>query len=140
MITLYCNTSILHAFYLTGILLRIAPEQLSATSLDSITEQQWWDLISRAWLSPSDILIDDVHCLEFLPVLVEGTKRHMQIAPEYGLEGLIRNVDDILKALERRDSEQGVGEGVVIALKELRTIASDTMLEKLVDNEGIISP
>ncbi|KAG2036022.1 hypothetical protein BDR03DRAFT_477230 [Suillus americanus] len=129
-----------HAFYLAGIFLRIAPGQLSVTSLDSIAEQQWWDMISGAW-SYSYRIFDDIHCLEFLPVLVESTRKYMQIASEYSLEALIRNVDYVLQRLESRDSEQGEGEGdnIVVAVKELRTVASD-MLEKLVDSKEVISP
>ncbi|KAG1720242.1 hypothetical protein EDB19DRAFT_1778058, partial [Suillus lakei] len=127
-----------HAFYLAGIFLRIAPDHTSVTSLDSITERQWWDVMSNAWFGVYDI-IDDIHCFELLPVLVEGTRKYMQIASERDLEWLIRNVDCVLQTLERRDSEQGEGEGVTIAVKELRTVASD-MLEKLVDSKGVISP
>jgi hypothetical protein len=128
-----------HAFCLVGILLRIAPERLSVSPLDSITEQQWWDMIRRAW-SHAFQINDDIHCFEFLPVLVEGTKRYMQIAPEYDLKELVTDVDYVLRALEeRRDSEQGEGECVTVAVKELRTVASD-MLEKLVDSEDVINP
>ncbi|KAG2749238.1 hypothetical protein P692DRAFT_20732096, partial [Suillus brevipes Sb2] len=128
-----CTSYPPHNFYLTGIFLRIAPEQLSVTSLDSITEQQWWSIVKSAWIwAPRTI--EDIHCFEFLPALVEGTKRYMQIAVEHELEGLIRNVD---RVLARRDSDQG--EGVAVAVKELRIVASD-MLEKLVDSRGVISP
>ncbi|KAG1720250.1 hypothetical protein EDB19DRAFT_1778119 [Suillus lakei] len=122
-----------HAFYLAGILLRIAPDHTSVTSLDSITERQWWDVTSNAWFIAYHI-IDDIHYFDILPVLVEGTKKYMQIASERDLEELIRNVDRVLQALEGRDSEQGEGEGVTIAVKELRTVASD-MLQKLVDSK-----
>ncbi|KAG2132715.1 uncharacterized protein EDB93DRAFT_899282 [Suillus bovinus] len=37
-----------HAFYLAGILLRIAPELSSVPSLKSITGQQWWDMMRSA--------------------------------------------------------------------------------------------
>ncbi|KAG2746583.1 hypothetical protein P692DRAFT_20739116, partial [Suillus brevipes Sb2] len=123
-----------HAFYLAGILLRITPEQLSVTSLDSMTGQQWWDLMQSAWLYANDI-IDDEQCFEFLPILVEGTKRFIQITSKYSLEDLIRDVNSVLDALERRDSEQGEGDGVAVAVKELRSAASD-MLEKSVNSEG----
>ncbi|KAG2057901.1 hypothetical protein BDR06DRAFT_128620 [Suillus hirtellus] len=78
-----CESHMPHAFYLAGIFLLIAPEQLSDTPLDSITEQQWWDMISVAWLHADDI-VDEKHCFEFLPVLVHGTKNYMHIAPENG--------------------------------------------------------
>ncbi|KAG1859551.1 hypothetical protein DFJ58DRAFT_780134 [Suillus subalutaceus] len=126
-----------HTFYLAGILLRIAPGQLSVTSLDSITEQQWWDMISGAWMH-APFIIDDICCFEFLPVLVEGTKRYMQTTSEHYLEWLVRSVDHVLNVLEKRDSEQGEGE-CVVAVKELRTVASD-MLEKLVNSKEAVSP
>jgi hypothetical protein len=113
-----------HAFYLAGILLRITPEQLSVASLDSMTEQQWWDLMQDAWLCAKYVIYDK-RCFEFLPILVEGTKKYIQIASKYGLENLIRDVNSVLDALERRDSEQGVGDGVAVAVKELRSVASD---------------
>ncbi|KAG1787983.1 hypothetical protein EV424DRAFT_1402507 [Suillus variegatus] len=128
-----------HAFYLiTGILLRIAPEQSSAISLDSITGQQWWDMISAAWLY-AQYEIHDIHCFELLPVLAEGTKRYMHIAREFELKFFIGHVDSVLNALETRDSQQGEGENVTVAVKELRTTASD-MLEKLVSSRGVVSP
>ncbi|KAG1852218.1 hypothetical protein F4604DRAFT_1300280 [Suillus subluteus] len=126
-----------HTFYLAGILLRIALGDLSVTSLDSITEQQWWDMISTAWMH-APFIIDDIHCFEFLPVLVEGTKRYMQTTSEHNLEWLVRSVDHVLNVLEKRDSEQGEGE-CVVAVKELRTVASD-MLEKLVNSKEVVSP
>ncbi|KAG1751013.1 hypothetical protein EDD22DRAFT_251856 [Suillus occidentalis] len=122
-----------HTFYLTRIFLQIAPEQLSVTSLDSITEQQWWSMTWMAW-SYAFYMYNDTHYVEFLPVLVEATKRYMQIAVEHELEELIRFVDCVLG---RRDSEQG--EDVAVAVKELRTVASD-MLEKLVNSKGVNSP
>jgi hypothetical protein len=135
MITTYKFTS--HAFYLAGILLRITPEQLSVTSLDSITGQQWWDLMRGAWLH-ANYNIDDKQCFEFLPILVEGTKRYIQNAPEYGLGDLIIYVDNVLHILEGRDSKQGERDDVAVAVKELRSVASD-MLENSVNSEGVIS-
>ncbi|KAG2130533.1 hypothetical protein BD769DRAFT_635686 [Suillus cothurnatus] len=129
-----------HSFYLAGIFLRIAPERLSVTPLDSITEQQWWDMMRSAWLWAYDSIYD-IHCFQFLSVLVEGTKRHMQIDSDYDLERLIGNVDLTLDVLERRDLKQGEGERerVTVAMKELRAVASD-MLERLVNSKGVISP
>jgi len=127
-----------HAFYLAGILLRIAPEQLSVTSLNSITGQQWWDLMKNAWPHAS-YMIDDIHCFEFLPVLVEGTKRYMHIPLELDIKFFIEDADRVLIALEGRDSQQGEGGGVTVAVKELRTVASD-MLEKLVSSKGVAGP
>ncbi|KAG1762560.1 hypothetical protein EDD22DRAFT_953058 [Suillus occidentalis] len=48
MIPEYCDFEppMEHAFYKASILLRIAPEQTSDTSLDSVTEQRWWDVLS----------------------------------------------------------------------------------------------
>ncbi|KAG1726476.1 hypothetical protein EDB19DRAFT_1752325, partial [Suillus lakei] len=129
---------VLHAFYLAGILLRIAPDHTSVTSLNSITERQWWDVMRNAWFGVYHTT-DDIHCFELLPVLVEGTKKYMQIASEWDLEGLIGSVSHVLQTLEGRDSEQGGGEGVAIAVKELRTVASD-MLEKLIKSKEAISP
>ncbi|KAG1834899.1 hypothetical protein EV424DRAFT_532037 [Suillus variegatus] len=128
----------LHAFYLAGILLRIAPEQSSVAILNSITGQQWWDTISNAWFYAPHI-VDDIHCFEFLPDLVEGTKRYMHTAKEFNLKILIVHLDHVLNALEMRDSQQGEGESVTVAVKELRTAASD-MLEKLVSSQGVVSP
>ncbi|KIK41775.1 hypothetical protein CY34DRAFT_184672 [Suillus luteus UH-Slu-Lm8-n1] len=63
-----------HPFYLAGIFLRTTSEEVSVTSLSSITEQQWWDTMRQAWHSAYRT-IDNTHCVEFLPVLVEGTKK-----------------------------------------------------------------
>ncbi|KAG1884244.1 hypothetical protein F4604DRAFT_1977953 [Suillus subluteus] len=119
MIGKYCKSSTLHAFYLTGILLRIAPEQWSVTSLCAITEQQQWDMLRGAWRY-APFVIDNIHCFEFLPVLAEGTKRHMQIVSEDVLQELVRYVDDVLNVLERPGPERREGESVVVAVKDLR--------------------
>ncbi|KAG1850119.1 hypothetical protein F4604DRAFT_1907340 [Suillus subluteus] len=54
------------ALYLTGIFLPIAPEQLSAMLLDSITEQQWWDMINacmfRVPSRPLEVFWEDASC------------------------------------------------------------------------------
>jgi hypothetical protein len=86
-------------------------------------------------------MFSHVQWFEVLPVLVEGTKRHMQIDSDYDLKRLIRDVDLTLDVLERRDSKQGEGERerVTVAMKELRAVASD-MLERLVNSKGVISP
>ncbi|KAG2138632.1 uncharacterized protein EDB93DRAFT_719916 [Suillus bovinus] len=137
-----CRLAEQPAFYLVGILLRIAPERLSVTSLDSIMVQRWWDVLDNAWFNL--IVTEDIHCFELLPVLVEGTKKHMQISPEYGLKHLTEKLDAVLEVLERRNSEQGEGECIdiamtesIVAVKELRTVAGE-MLEKLIDSEGVI--
>ncbi|KAG2106130.1 hypothetical protein BD769DRAFT_1504076 [Suillus cothurnatus] len=130
MILGYCNSESHtgHAFYIAGIFLRITPEHQSVTSLDSVTEQQWWDVMRS-----------------LLPVLVDSTKKYMQISSKSDLEKLIRCVDEFLERLEenmqwnRRWQEMGLEmgpemqsleqmEGVAIAVKELRTAASN-MLE-----------
>ncbi|KAG2138629.1 uncharacterized protein EDB93DRAFT_719825 [Suillus bovinus] len=141
-----CRDMQQHAFYLAGILLQIAPEQWSTTSLDSITKQQWWDTLSGAWPFAKYTIYPNYPHFEFLPVLVEATKKYMHIASGYCLERLIGDVDAVLEVPERRNSEQGEGEGVIIAVtesivavKELRTVASE-MLEKLVNSQGVISP
>ncbi|KAG1895231.1 uncharacterized protein F5891DRAFT_1059783 [Suillus fuscotomentosus] len=122
MIPKYCNSEYYsqHAFYIAGILLQIAPEQSSDTSLDSVTEQQWWD----------------THDLELL-VFVERTKKYMQIASISDLQNLIGKVDDVLDNMEpemelnMQDLEE---EGAVtIAVKKLRNTARN-MLESLVNN------
>ncbi|KIK44210.1 hypothetical protein CY34DRAFT_11222 [Suillus luteus UH-Slu-Lm8-n1] len=137
-----------HAFYIAGILLQIVPEQTSDTSLDSVTEQQWWDVVRSAWgYIPYDIY--NTCGFELLFVLVDGTKKYMYIASKTDLEQLIGSVDDLLEIVEqkiqtkRRWQEMGLemglemgpemegleqGEGVAIAMKELRTVASN-MLE-----------
>ncbi|KAG1901358.1 uncharacterized protein F5891DRAFT_252240 [Suillus fuscotomentosus] len=132
MIPTYCNSDISqHAFYIAGILLRIAPGQMSVTSLGSITEQQCWDVMRSAWsYIPDDFR--NTRCFELL-VLVDGTKKYMQIASKSDLEQLITNVDIFLETLEwrlARAEMQGLeqGEGITIAVKELRTAASN-MLE-----------
>ncbi|KAG2135337.1 hypothetical protein DEU56DRAFT_901848 [Suillus clintonianus] len=127
----------LHGFHLAGILLRIAPEQWSPTSLESITEKQWWYMMSSAWRYACPV-IDDIHCFELLPVLVEGTKKYMRVALTFELQQLIRDVDYTLETLESRDTEQGErGEGVAVAVKELRTVASD-MLERMVKSDEVV--
>jgi hypothetical protein len=123
MIPKCCNIFMPHAFYLAGILLRITPEQSSVTSLDSIAEQQWWDVICTAWPHASSIIEDDGHCFEFLPVLVKGTRNYMHIASKPSLKWLIRDVDGVLNTLGRRYSEHG--EGVAAAVKGLRGVAND---------------
>jgi hypothetical protein len=146
MIPDYCHSESYteHAFYIAGIFLRITPEHQSVTLLDSVTEQQWWDMMRSAWIRlPYDIL--GKRDLELLPVLVDSTKKYMQIASKSDLEELIERVDRFLERLEgdmqrnRRWQEMGLEmdpemqsleqmEGVAIAVKELRTAASN-MLE-----------
>ncbi|KAG1895077.1 uncharacterized protein F5891DRAFT_984532 [Suillus fuscotomentosus] len=79
---------------------------------------------------------DDIHCFEFLPVLVEGTKRYMHIttqkrhiAWQIHLKSFVERTDCVLNALETRYSQQGEGEGVAVAVKELRTATSDVFEE-----------
>ncbi|KAG1832872.1 hypothetical protein DFJ58DRAFT_822754, partial [Suillus subalutaceus] len=138
-----------HAFYIAGIFLRITPEQKSDTSLDSVTGQQC------AWNS---VLydIDNPRGFELLPVLVDWHEEVYGDASKSDLEGLIGKVDRFLERLEeelqwkRRWQEmrlrlemgpemglemQGLeqGEGIIIAVKELRTAASN-MLESFGHN------
>jgi hypothetical protein len=132
-----------HAFYIAGILLRIAPEQKSITSLDSVTKEQWWDVTRSAWNDvPYDI--HNTRDSESLLVLVDSTKKYMQIASKSDLERLIGKVDWFLEALElemqmkRRWQEMGLEtqlemqgleqERITVSVKELRTAASN-MLE-----------
>ncbi|KAG0698837.1 hypothetical protein DFH29DRAFT_1016976 [Suillus ampliporus] len=115
-----------HPFYLAGIFLRIAPEQSSVPSLESITEQQWWEVMLNAWCYASNIIEGDIHCVEFLPILVEGTKKYMEIASKSDLERLIEGVNKVLNRLEKRGSDHGEG-AAVTAVKELRTVAGDKL-------------
>jgi len=133
MIAKYCEPYMLHLFYLSGIFLRISPKQLSVASLDVVTEQQWLYMIRWAWYY-AKFGTDDIHCFEFLPVLVEGTKRHMQNASKDDLEDLDGRVDRVLEVLENRDSKRGEGESVVLAVKKF----SDLLKESL-NSEGVIS-
>ncbi|KAG1843833.1 hypothetical protein C8R48DRAFT_736171, partial [Suillus tomentosus] len=147
MIPRYCNSEspTQHAFYIAGILVQIIPEQTSITSLDSVTEQQWWDVMRSAWNHPP-YNIDNARYSKLL-LLVDGTKKHMQIASKSDLEQLIRSVDVFLKSLERSMQlqkmrlESGLemtpdmpsleqGEGIIIAVKEVRN-ATSNMLESL---------
>ncbi|KAG1841848.1 hypothetical protein C8R48DRAFT_52626 [Suillus tomentosus] len=97
MIPEYCNSGYnQHAFYIAGILLRIADEQKSVTSLDSVTEQQWWDVMRSAWnVPPFDM--HDAHFFEVLLDLVDGTKKYIQIASKDDLEWLIRKVASLVE-------------------------------------------
>jgi hypothetical protein len=158
MIPDYCNSESPtdHAFYIAGIFLRITPEHQSVTSLDSVTEQQWWDVMRSVWIQrPYNIL--GTRDFELLPVLVDSTKKYMQITSKSDLEKLIGRVDQFLEILEgdmqrkrqlqemrlrmgpEMRLEMGLEmqpemqsleqiEGIVIAVKELRTAASN-MLE-----------
>ncbi|KAG1722864.1 hypothetical protein EDB19DRAFT_1954368 [Suillus lakei] len=133
-----------HAFYLAGILLQIAPQQTSITSLDSVTEQQWWDVMRSAWNHPAyDIY--NTRCFKLLPVLVDDTKKYMRIASKSDLEQLIRDVDRILEEIRQKMQEMRLemepdmpgleeGEAITVAMKELRTVASN-MLERLLESD-----
>jgi hypothetical protein len=140
MIPHYCVSRCrdVHAFYIAGILLRIASEQTSDTILSSVTEQQWWDVMRSAWNGYFYEIYQDLNLL----VLVDGTKKWMHIASKSDLEQLVGNVDQFLEHLEgikqeqrrlqgMRPEVQGLEqqEGIVIAnVTELRTAASN-MLE-----------
>ncbi|KAG2151286.1 uncharacterized protein EDB93DRAFT_1140492, partial [Suillus bovinus] len=145
MIPEYCQSEYpnQHAFYIAGILLQITPEQASDTSLDSFTEQQWWDVMRCAWSDPPFDL-DNARYFKFL-VLVDGTKKYMQNASKSDLEQLVGSLERFLEGLERdmqwkrqlRELHGEMGpdtqsleqaEGTAIAAKELRTAASN-MLE-----------
>ncbi|KAG1865048.1 hypothetical protein DFJ58DRAFT_772162 [Suillus subalutaceus] len=118
MIAVCCESPEPHAFYLAGIFLRMTLEQVSATSLSSITDQQWWNMMKKAWWS-AFLIMNNARCIEFLPVLVEGTKKYMCIASKYDLEQLIRRMDRLIVGVEMR--------GVDVAVKELRGIANDML-------------
>ncbi|KAG2092494.1 uncharacterized protein F5147DRAFT_433432 [Suillus discolor] len=142
MIPRYCDPEYgKHAFYIAGIILQIAPEQTSDTSLNSVTEQQWWDVMRCAWNYPPHDF-HNTRNIELLLVLVDGTKKYMHIASKSNLEQLIGRVDWFLKYLERdmrwqrrlqelrletgpeiQSLEQG--ERIAIVVKALRSAASD---------------
>jgi hypothetical protein len=130
-----------HAFYIAGIFLRITPKLKSVTSLDSVTKEQWWDVMRSAWNYYDIRNTCDFECLL---VHVDGTKKYMQIASRSDLERLIRSVDEFLEELQeemqrkRRWQEMGLEiepeiqsldqiEGIAIAVKELRTAAGDVL-------------
>jgi hypothetical protein len=113
-----------HPFYLAGIFLRTTSEEVSVTSLSSITEQQWWDMMRKAWYS-AFLTINKTRCVEFLPVLVEGTKKYMHIASESELILLINDVDDLIVSVERQYSLEH-GEGIA-AMKVLSVVANDML-------------
>jgi hypothetical protein len=98
-------------------------EEVSNTSLSSITEQQWWDMMRSAWYV-AKYATSNTHHVEFLPVLVEGTKKYMHIASKPELTQLISDVDDHIRRVERRGSLEH-RERAVVAMKELSGIAND---------------
>ncbi|KAG2073811.1 hypothetical protein BDR04DRAFT_1094387, partial [Suillus decipiens] len=65
--------------------------------------------------------IDDTHCVEFLPDLVEGTKKYMHVASQDDIRKLIKDVDDLIGGLEGLEQS----EGAVNAMKELKGMAKD---------------
>ncbi|KAG2132062.1 hypothetical protein DEU56DRAFT_902375 [Suillus clintonianus] len=140
----YCKPDDEHPFYIAGILLRIASEKTAVTPLDSFTEQQWWDVMRSAWSLHYSLILDDRY-FEFLPILVEGTKRYMQIASKSDLPQFIGKVDDVLNILERRQmrrirglAQAPQGEGVAIAaVKDLRTVARDTLERFVLERAGL---
>ncbi|KAG2135666.1 hypothetical protein BD769DRAFT_1441448 [Suillus cothurnatus] len=124
MITVCCESYAMHTFYLAGIFLRMTSEQVS--SFSSITEQQWWDMMRKAW--PAFLIIDSTRCVKLLPVLVEGTKKYMYIASKSDLEVLIEQVDNLIGEVEMRDLLEQI-EGVEVAVQELRGMANDMLVE-----------
>ncbi|KAG1844642.1 hypothetical protein DFJ58DRAFT_802252 [Suillus subalutaceus] len=123
MIAVCCESHEPHAFYLVGIFLRITHKQVSATSLSSITEQQGWNMMRKAWRL-AFLTIGNIHCVEFLPDLVEGTKKYMRtsVVSKYDLKQLITYVNHLIRMLEHR-------EGVALTMKELRGIADDILAQ-----------
>ncbi|KAG2064734.1 hypothetical protein BDR04DRAFT_232354 [Suillus decipiens] len=117
MIAICCNLDDWHAYFLVGFFCQMTSEEVSATSLSSITEQQWWDMIRLAW-NLARYTTDDTHGVEFLLVLVERTKKHMRFTSIYYLEQLIYNVDAVIGELEKCLLEQK--EAVADAMKELK--------------------
>ncbi|KAG2368449.1 hypothetical protein BDR07DRAFT_71445 [Suillus spraguei] len=110
-----------HTFYLVSFFLRMSSEEASATSLSSITEQQWWDMMSQAWYF-AEFVLNNTQCVEFLPVLVERTKKYMHVAPQDDLWQLIKDVDGLIERPELKQRE-----GVTDAVKVLRSIANDML-------------
>jgi hypothetical protein len=125
MIAACCESPEPHAFYLGGIFLRMTSEQVSATSLSSITDQQWWDILRKAWWS-AFLIMNNTHCIEFLPVLVGRTKKYLCIASKDDLEQLIRRIDRLIVGVEARELPEQI-DGVGVAVKELRGIANDML-------------
>ncbi|KAG2044089.1 hypothetical protein BDR03DRAFT_940732 [Suillus americanus] len=121
-ITVCCKPYRPHAFYLVGIFLRMTSELVSATSLSSITEQQWWDMTRTALGYCAYVGIPDTHDVEFLSVLVEGTKKCMGVASKSDLEWLIRDVDNLIERLKGQGLLEH-REGDAVAMKELRRSA-----------------
>ncbi|KIK33571.1 hypothetical protein CY34DRAFT_18291 [Suillus luteus UH-Slu-Lm8-n1] len=115
-----------HAFYLAGIFLRTTSEEVSNASLRSITEQQCWDMMRKAWYS-AFLTIDNTRCVEFLPELVKGTKKYMHIGPKPELEQLITDVDDLIKRVIESQDLLEHRERVVAAMKEMKDVANDTL-------------
>ncbi|KAG2075255.1 hypothetical protein BDR04DRAFT_89563 [Suillus decipiens] len=108
MIALYCDSGSDHAFYLVGFFLRMTSEEVSATSLISITKQQWWDMMKKAWYWACRT-IDDTRCVEFLPDLVDETKKYKGVASELDVKQLSRDVDYVTRHMESR-GQKGVEE------------------------------
>ncbi|KAG2054241.1 hypothetical protein BDR06DRAFT_1007916 [Suillus hirtellus] len=93
-----------HAFYIAGILLQITSKQTPVTLLDSVMEQQRWDVWNKP---PYDI--DSDACYFDPLVLVDDTKKYMQIALKSDLKLLIKSVDEFLKSLELKMQLQKMG-------------------------------
>ncbi|KAG1801257.1 hypothetical protein EV424DRAFT_399576 [Suillus variegatus] len=110
MIPACCKLDKQHAGYLVGIFLRMSSEQVPS----SITDHQWWEMMTNAWHSCS--LTDDP---ELLSVLVEGTRRHMYINSKPYLEQLVRDADDLIRNLEGQGLEQGERDAIATELKRL---------------------
>ncbi|KAG2753854.1 hypothetical protein P692DRAFT_20722047 [Suillus brevipes Sb2] len=126
MITVCSESYGVHTFYLVGIFLRMTSEEVSNTSLSSVTERQWWGMMRRAWYVAGIFTIDDTHCVEFLPLLVEGTKKYIHIASKPELTQLIRDVDDVIRRVERPGSLEH-RERATVGMKELSGVANDML-------------
>ncbi|KAG2737595.1 hypothetical protein P692DRAFT_20883401 [Suillus brevipes Sb2] len=120
-----CGSRWIHAFYLVGIFLRMTSEEVLVTSLSTITKRQWWDMMGKAW-NPAVLTADNTHCVEFLPVLVEGTKKYMHIASMPELIQLISDVDDLIRSVERQGLLEH-RERATVAMKELSGVANDML-------------
>ncbi|KAG2133327.1 hypothetical protein DEU56DRAFT_811085, partial [Suillus clintonianus] len=110
-------------YNIVGVLLRTTPEQVPMLLLESITEEQWWGMIRRAW---TEIYrygeVKDAE--ELLPVLVEGTKKYMHIAYTPDLQRLSEDVDRVSSIAEERALE------CIDDVKGLVTVVRDMLAQK----------
>ncbi|KAG1768959.1 hypothetical protein EDD22DRAFT_870143 [Suillus occidentalis] len=127
MIAVCCESNGPYAFYLTGIFLRLASEEMPVSLLRSITEQQWWDMMGNAWY----LMIDNPQVVKLLPILVEGTKKYMHMASKLELEWLLRDVNDHIGRLEKRGLRERRDDVAVAAMKELSGKVAEKLYQEI---------